>query len=148
MIWAIWLYEMFILQSFLYLFKEQKEWVLFYISSPKCPKWPKEPTTENSFHANSIKILPNIIKCWLLMLISDWCCSIDADAYSLENSLLTTTSLNKYFQPSLLNKNTKVKLLYSTVKLALKDLRVRKYESPQITLKQIATWLRLQCDLN
>ena len=59
------------------------------------------------------------------------------DAYLLKNSLLTT-SFNKYFQPSLLNKNTKVKLLYSAVKLGLKDLWVRKYESPQITLKQIA----------
>ena len=53
------------------------------------------------------------------------------DAYLLKNSLLTT-SFNKYFQPSLLNKNTKVKLLYSAVKLGLKDLWVRKYESPQI----------------
>ena len=37
----------------------------FVLSSPKCPKWPKE-SRENSFHGNSIKILPNIIKCWLL----------------------------------------------------------------------------------
>ena len=116
---------MFILQRFLYLFKEQKEWILFCLPQNKRPK---EPAKENSFHANIIKILPNIIKCWLL--ISDWCCSIrtDADAYLLKNSLLTT-SLNKYFQPSLVNKNTKIKLLYSAIKLDLKDLWVRKYES-------------------
>ena len=56
--------EMFILQSFLYLFKGAKR-MDFVLSSPKCPKWPKE-SRENSFHANSIKIRPNIIKCWLL----------------------------------------------------------------------------------
>lgn len=39
----------------------------FVLSSPKCPKWAKEPARENSFHANSIKTLPNIIKCWLLI---------------------------------------------------------------------------------
>ena len=38
----------------------------FVLSSPKCPKWPKE-LGANNFHANSgIKILPNIINYWLL----------------------------------------------------------------------------------
>ena len=37
----------------------------FVLFSPKCPKWPKE-SRENSFHGNRMKILPNVIKCWLL----------------------------------------------------------------------------------
>ena len=37
----------------------------FVLSSPKRHKWPRE-SGENTFYANSIKILPNIIKCWLL----------------------------------------------------------------------------------
>ena len=67
-------YEMFIWQSFLYLFKGAKR-MDFVLSSPKCPKWPKE-LREKNFHANSgIKILPNIIiNCWLLKLFSlGWC---------------------------------------------------------------------------
>ena len=67
-------YEMFIFQSFLYLFKGAKR-MDFVLSSPKCPKWPKE-LREKNFHANSgIKILPNIIiNCWLLKLFSlGWC---------------------------------------------------------------------------
>ena len=56
---------MFILQSFLYLFNGAKR-MDFVLSSPKCPKWPKE-LRANNFHANSgIKILPNIINYWLL----------------------------------------------------------------------------------
>ena len=76
--------------------KEQKEWI--FLSSPKCPKWPKG-SRDNSFHAKSINIFPNIIKCWLLkssglMLL-------------LIEKFITHTSPYKYFQPSLLNKNTK-----------------------------------------
>ena len=52
--------------------KSKKNGFCFIFTKAKCPKWPKQPARENSFHANSIKTLPNIIKCWLL--ISDWCC--------------------------------------------------------------------------
>ena len=94
---------MFILQSFLYLLKEAKR-TDFALSSPKCPKWPKE-SRENYFHANtnSIKILPNIIKCWLLKSFGLMLLLIE--------KFITHTSPYKYFLPSLLNKNTKVKVL-------------------------------------
>ena len=55
---------------------------------------------ENSFHANSMKILPNIIyktsllKIFVLMLL-------------FTEEFITHTSPNKFFQPLLLNKRTK-----------------------------------------
>ena len=55
---------------------------------------------ENSFHANSMKILPNIIyktsllKIFVLMLL-------------FNEEFITHTSPNKFFQPLLLNKRTK-----------------------------------------
>ena len=70
----------------------------FVLSSPKCPKWPKE-SRENSFHGNSIKILPNIIKCWLLK-------SFGLMMLLLIEKFITHTSPYKYFQTSRLNKNT------------------------------------------
>ena len=56
-------YEMFILQSFLYLSEGGKR-IYFVLSSPKCPKWPKE-SRENSSNVNSIKIIPSIKKYWV-----------------------------------------------------------------------------------
>ena len=92
-------YEMFIFQSFLYLFKGAKR-MDFVLSSPKCPKWPSK-SRENSFHANSrIKSLPNIIN-WLLQSCGLMRC------LPIEK-FITHTSPYKYFQPSLLNQNTKV----------------------------------------
>ena len=80
--------EMFILQSFLYLFKGAKR-MDFVLSSPKCPKWPKE-LREKNFHANSgIKILPNIINCWLLKSFGLMRCLL-----LLKNSLLTPPPTN------------------------------------------------------
>ena len=70
----------------------------FVLSSPKCPKWPKG-SRENSFHENSIKIIPNIIKCWLLKSFGL--------TLLLIGKFISHTSLYKYLQPSLLNKNTK-----------------------------------------
>ena len=90
----------------------------FVLSSPKCPKWPKE-LREKNFHANSgIKILPNIINCWLLKLFGLMRCLL------IEKFITHTSPYKKYFQPSLLNKNTKVSqgaiyLVYISVKLGL-----------------------------
>ena len=84
--------------SYIYL-KEQKEWTLFYLHQNA--QWPKE-LRENSLHVNSgINILPNIINCCFLKSFGLMRCFI-------EKFITPHTSPYKYFQPSLLNKNTKV----------------------------------------
>ena len=105
---------MFIWQSFLYLFKGEKR-MDFVLSSPKCPKWPKE-LREKNFHANSdIKILPNIINCWLLKLFG--LCAASC-LLLIEKFITHSSPYKKYFQPSLLNKSTKVSqgAIYNVVK--------------------------------
>ena len=83
----------------------------FFLSSSKYLKWPKD-SREESFHANSgIKILHNIINCWLLKWFGLMRCL-------LIEKFITHTSPYKYFQPSPLNKNTKVSqgAIYNAVK--------------------------------
>ena len=76
--------------------KNQKEWILLYLHQNARND---QESRENSFHANSIKILPNIVKFWLLK-------SFGLMLLLIEKSI-THTSSNKSFQPSLLNGNTK-----------------------------------------
>ena len=83
--------------SHIYL-KEQKEWILFYLHQ-NALNGQKSKDKTYSFHANSIKILPNIIKCWLLKSFGLMLLLIE--------KFITHTSPYKYFQPSLLNKTTK-----------------------------------------
>ena len=78
--------------------KEQKEWTLFYLHQNALNG---QTSQERSFHANSrIKSLPNIIN-WLLQSFGLMRC------LPIE-TFITHTSPYKYFQPSLLNQNTKV----------------------------------------